>query len=189
MILPPVGEKCTDIQRTFRTLGSGSFGTISGPWSNRWYGQGRQNEACRPKFTFFHENSYCSLPSPDPEYTKSREKIHFTAVITWQSTEAKLDWYTEFAAQYEDYERFGHKIDALALLCYDLAKVESKILILNNDPTKRYRAEGPRKVEIELCDDCKRRRKALASRSVSIRRGWFNSDSIYRTRTEGSIAK
>jgi hypothetical protein len=54
--------------------------------------------------------------------------------MAWDSVEAMEEWYKDFAEGCEIYERLGHKIDALRLLCDNVDSVKSTIWHVSKDP-------------------------------------------------------
>jgi len=97
--------------------------------------------ACSAKSYFFHEDNLSSaLTSIANESSKgkdkSNDKIRFTSLMAWKSMEAMREWYKDFVAGCWSYERLGHKIDALRLVCGELNNVETRILSMGKDPLR-----------------------------------------------------
>ena len=99
-------------------------------------------KACESLGYFFHTCSLTSSSSvgagQEGEGTAG-QKLYLTGLMGWHSVEAKQEWYTDFAEGIGIYERLGHKIDALRMVCHDVGGVESRVFHVNGDDLIRGR--------------------------------------------------
>ncbi|TGO28544.1 hypothetical protein BPAE_0026g00340 [Botrytis paeoniae] len=76
---------------------------------------------------FFHEYP----PPPPTSDTKTGNnqtptRSYFTTITMWRSMDAMREWYTEYAANCDDYERLGHPLDQMRVFCENIRRVDSK---------------------------------------------------------------
>jgi hypothetical protein len=69
------------------------------------------------------------------EYLKrldTNQTVPFIGLIAWASKAGIEEWYQDFAHGSESYERLGHIIDALRIICGPDARLEYRVLTMRS---------------------------------------------------------
>ena len=93
------------------------------------------SKSCESQGYFFHSRPLTSPSSLGGGQGEGidNQMLLLTVLMDWHSIEEKQEWHTKFAKGCNIYERLGHKIDALRIVCCDVASVQSKVFRVNED--------------------------------------------------------